>query len=153
MTKNFFKETGIVIMLIITVVLLLGIIFYEYIPNNKVVPIKIQAYELPEDIQQELKNSISGEQNIVRTFYIDSSDLDVYETTKEYNKGKANPFADYSISTTTTSNTSSSTSGATNNSNSSGEKTSGDNKNPSTSNQTNNLENKEVYINTPGKTY
>ena len=95
MAKTIIKELGIVLLLLVAVILVLAILFYEYIPNNKTVPIKIQEYKVPEDIKQELQESIPTEQNIVRTYYIDSTDLNLYESTNDYDKGKANPFADY----------------------------------------------------------
>lgn len=96
MIKTIVKETGIVILLLIAVALILGILFYEYIPTSKIVPVKVQAYTLPEDVQKELKETMSSsEQNIVRTYYIDSTDLSLYESTNDYDKGKQNPFQDY----------------------------------------------------------
>lgn len=100
MVKTIAKETGIVILLLIVVALVLGIIFYDYIPTNKTVPAKIEEYTLPQEVQTELDESMSEEQNIVRTYYIDSSDLSIYEATNDYDKGKANPFADYSVEAT-----------------------------------------------------
>lgn len=97
MIKTIVKETGIVILLLIAVALVLGILFYEYIPTSKTVPVKVQAYTLPEDIQNELKETMSSGQNIVRTYYIDSTDLSLYESTNDYDKGKQNPFQDYTI--------------------------------------------------------
>lgn len=139
MFKTIIKEFGIVILLLVAVALVLAIIFYDYIPNNKTVPIKIQAYNVPEDIKQELEESIEDEQNIVRTYYIDSTDLDLYESTNDYNKGKENPFADYTQEEPT-----SNINSITNNIN---------------KNNTNTAENhiqkddNEVYIDTPGKNY
>ena len=100
MVKTIAKETGIVILLLIVVALVLGIIFYDYIPTNKTVPAKIEEYALPQEVKTELEASMSEEQNIVRTYYIDSSDLSIYEATNDYDKGKANPFADYSVEAT-----------------------------------------------------
>ena len=93
MLKTILKETGIVILLLVVVTLLLAILFYDYIPSNKIVPVKIQAYDVPEEIEQELEEAIPTEQNIVSTYYIDSMDLNLYEDTNEYDKGKPNPFA------------------------------------------------------------
>ena len=95
MTKTIIKEIGIVLLLLIAIILIFAIIFYDYIPSNKTVPIKIQAYNMPEDIQNELADAFTEGENIVKTFYIDSTDLDSYESTNDYDKGKANPFADY----------------------------------------------------------
>ena len=134
MIKTIAKEAGIVILLLIVIALILGILFYDYIPTNKTVPIKIEAYTLPDDIKEELKSSTTEEQNIVRTYYVDSSDLSVYESTKDYDKGKANPFGDYTTNTSVVSNT-------TNNS-------SNNNKNE---NNIKNTNTSEVFFNTPGK--
>lgn len=144
MSKKIIKEIGIVVLLLIAVVLLLAIVFYEFIPNNKTVPIKIQPYEMSEDIQQELKEAIPEEESIVRTYYIDSTDLNLYEATNDYDKGKANPFADYSKEE---SNSTSSDGNASNN-----------NTTTNTTTNSNDIEkeqqdNNEVYINTPGKNY
>ena len=58
-------------------------------------PAKVESYAFPEDVKEELSESMDNiEQNIVRTYYIDSQDLSLYETKKEYNKEKANPFAE-----------------------------------------------------------
>lgn len=141
MIKTIIKEGGIVLLLLIAVSLILGIIFYEYIPSNKTVPVKIEEYALSEDIQNELKESVSEGQNIVKTFYIDSTDLDLYESTNDYDKGKANPFADYSVEENTINNTISDTENANLNTNTS------DNISQDDTNKN------EVYITTPGKNY
>lgn len=145
MIKAIIKETGIVILLLVALALILGIIFYEYIPNNKTVPVEIKEHALPEDIKAELKESVVEGQNIVKTFYIDSSDLDLYESTNDYDKGKANPFADYTAkedanTNNNTSNNNQNTNSNINNSTNTAEKEQNENKN-------------EVYINTPGKNY
>lgn len=145
MIKSIIKETGIVILLLVALALILGIIFYEYIPNNKTVPVEIKEYALPEDIKEELKESVEEGQNIVKTFYIDSSDLELYESTNDYDKGKANPFADYTAeeevdTNSSTSSNNQNTNNSINNSTNTAEKEQNENKN-------------EVYINTPGKNY
>ena len=106
MAKTILKEGAIVILLIIAIGLILGIVFYDYIPDSKTVPQKVESYAFPEDVKEDLSQSMESiEQNIVRTYYIDSQDLSLYETTKEYNKGKANPFAETVTTTTNTTNT------------------------------------------------
>lgn len=139
MAKIIIKEAGIVILLLISIILILGIIFYDYIPSSKTVPIKKQAYAIPEDIKEELNESITGGQNIIRTYYIDSTDLDAYESSKEYNKGKANPFGDYTTNYIT---------GGSNSSNNNSNNTQSQN-----NNSQGNTNNSEVYFNTPGKNY
>ena len=93
MFKKIIKEAGISILLLIAITLILGIIFYDYIPNNKTIPAKVELYNFPEDIKEELNTTLK-EQEIVRTYYIDNSDLNLYESTKDYDKGKVNPFVD-----------------------------------------------------------
>lgn len=145
MAKRIIKEIGIVVLLLIAVALLLAIVFYDYIPNNKTVPISIQPYTIPEDIKKELEDSVSDQQNIVRTYYIDSSDLDLYESTNDYDKGKANPFADYTTNTTETSNNSTE--------NNSTKNTNTSNTSDGQAGQQDETNKSEVYINTPGKNY
>ena len=117
MIKTIAKEAGIVILLLIAIVLILGIVFYDYIPKNKTIPIKRQAYEFPEDIKSELKENL------------DETDLDAYESKKDYNKGNPNPFSITSTENST---------GLTNN-------------NINSNNNVSNAENKEVYYNKSGK--
>lgn len=96
MTKNIIKETAIILLLLVVIILIFGIIFYDYIPTNKIAPAKVQAYELAQDVQNELADTLSTDsQNIVKTYYIDSSDLSLYESTNDYAKGKQNPFTSY----------------------------------------------------------
>ena len=95
MVKTIAKEAGIVILLLIAVALVLGILFYDYIPTNKTTPAKIEEYEFPEEIENELGKAGLEKQNIIKTYYIDSTELKAYEKTNNYDKGKANPFADY----------------------------------------------------------
>ena len=140
MVKTIAKETGIVILLLIAVILVIGIVFYDYIPNNKTVPAKIEEYTLPQEVKTELEDSMNEEQDIVRTYYIDSSDLSVYEASNDYDKGKANPFADYSA-TTSNENTTSNSNNTSNNSNSNNKNT----------NNSQNTSQSETFFNNSGK--
>ena len=51
MIKSIFKEICIMILLCIAIVLVLGVIFYDSIPTNKVVPNKLSAYTTPENVR------------------------------------------------------------------------------------------------------
>lgn len=103
MAKTIIKEIFIFLLLLLAIVLVLGILFYDYIPNSKIVPTALKPYELTEDVKQELNETMSSSsENIIKTYYIDSSDLSVYASTKDYNKGKVNPFEDYTATSTTT---------------------------------------------------
>lgn len=151
-TKTIIKEIGIVLLLLLAVSLLLAIVFYDYIPNNKTVPVKIQAYDVPEDIKEELSEAGLNEQNIVRTYYIDSTDLDLYESTNNYDKGKANPFADYTT-TSSTNTTNSAGNTNSNNNNSANNGTTSNNQDSNSNNSQNGSRQNEVYMTTPGKNY
>ena len=104
--KTIFKEIVIILLLILAIILVLGIFFYDYIPMNKVVP-KIEPYEAPKNIKEELVESVEEKEEemvpIVRE--INSSDLNLYEKTKDYQKGKVNPFSDTSSGTVSGGNT------------------------------------------------
>ena len=60
MLKTIFKEGLIVILLMVIIMIMLAILFYDYIPANKVIPKQIQAYDLPQNIQQELDKIDKG---------------------------------------------------------------------------------------------
>lgn len=130
MEKTVIKEIFIFLLLLLVIALVLGIMFYDYIPNNKTVPTALKQYELAPEAQEELNETMSrSSENIVKTYYIDSSDLSAYASTKDYNKGKVNPFEDYTSenttnNTTNNTNTSSNTSTTnTKNTNTTGNKT------------------------------
>ena len=136
MVKSVFKEIIIVLLLIVILVLLLGILFYDYMPSSKTVPTKVQEYALEETVKQELDKELNNlnSEEIVKTYKIDATDIENYEKTNEYDKGKVNPFAAYSAGTDGTGNNSE----ANNNANSS-------------SNNTTTNSSKDNFLNTTGK--
>jgi len=95
MIKSVFKEVGIMILICVVIVLVIGIIFYDYVPNNKTVPSKI-AYETPKNVKQEIEVEITEYEKTNIVYEITDSDLDLYKSTKSYVPGKADPFADLS---------------------------------------------------------
>lgn len=103
--KTMIKEIIIVLLLVLAILLVLGIFLYDYIPMNKVVP-KIEQYEVPNSIKEELEEIVDDTNTtmtpIVRE--INNNDLKIYEKSKDYQKGKVNPFAD-TLSNTVTGNT------------------------------------------------
>lgn len=97
MVKRIIKETIIILLLLCAIALILGIILYDYIPINKVVPV-IEGYQTSESVKNEIKETIDTENSeIVVTYEMDSSDLKSFEKTNEYDKGKANPFSKYVV--------------------------------------------------------
>ena len=53
MIKSIIKEIIIVLLLLVAVVLALGVLFYDYIPMNKIVP-SVASYTTSEEIKKEL---------------------------------------------------------------------------------------------------
>ena len=94
MIKSLIKEVFIILLLIIAILLVLGVLFYEYRPSTKKIPTAVKEYSLPEEMQEELNETIekAETQNIVLTYRINSQDLAGYEKTNDYEKGKVNPF-------------------------------------------------------------
>ena len=87
------KDLIISILIVICIGLVISVIFYGKISLSKVIP-ESQEYVLSSEMQQDLNKSYTDEATeVVTTYYIDAADLKKYEKTKEYNKGKKNPFA------------------------------------------------------------
>ncbi len=93
MVKSIMKELIIILLLLLAIILILGIFLYDYIPTNKIVP-KVEQYQVPNNIKQELDASITDieEESTQIVYEIDGTDLKNYEKTKDYQKGKVNPF-------------------------------------------------------------
>lgn len=91
--KSIIKEIFIILLLCIAICLVLGLIFYDYIPTNKVVPSTVEAYKTSNTIKDEISQEILDypKQNI--TLEITDSDLTLYRQENSYDSGKANPFA------------------------------------------------------------
>lgn len=123
MAKSIMKELIIVLLLCLAIILILGILLYEYVPISKTIPNQV-SYTTPEEVKEELLASDEvDESQIVMTYEIDSTDLNNYKKIQDYKPGKANPFSSYesqitgqnttvngtSSNSTTTSNTSNTT--------------------------------------------
>ena len=80
MIKSITKEIFIIILLILAILLILCILFYDYRPSTKKIPVPVAEYILPDTVQEELNETIKAleTQNIVKTYYIDASDLKGY---------------------------------------------------------------------------
>ena len=102
MAKAIIKEIFIMLLLCVAIVLVFGVIFYDYIPTNKAVPNKLEAYVTPENIQEEIDEEIMEMNKIEVSYEITESDLDLYKQTHSYTPGKRDPF---SASTENTNNT------------------------------------------------
>ena len=94
--KSIIKELIIVLLLLFAIILVLGVFLYDYIPTNKIIP-KIEQYEVPNNIKEEIENGVNDtEENKAQIVYeIDGQDLKNAEKSKDYQKGKVNPFSQY----------------------------------------------------------
>lgn len=95
MVKKILKEAIIIILLLVAIVLVVTVLFYDYIPTGKVVPV-IEQYQTAENVKNEINEDVEQENSeIIVTYEIDNTDLKTYEKSKDYDKGKENPFAEY----------------------------------------------------------
>ena len=86
------KEIIIMLLVALAGMLLFAVIFYEYIPNRKVVP-EVSQYSAPEKIKELMADDIdTRNEQIIKTFEVTSSDLSNYKVTNDYVAGKSNPF-------------------------------------------------------------
>ena len=119
MAKNVIKEIIILLLICLAIILILGILLYEYVPMSKTVPNPV-SYTTPEDVQQELASSSDVDTSqVILTYEVDSTDLNNYERINDYQPGKANPFSSYETSGENTTTNGSATGGSSSSSGSS----------------------------------
>ena len=93
MVKSIIKEIFIMLLLCVAIVLVLGVIFYDYIPANKAVPNKLATYTTPENIQAEIDEEITEMNKVEVSYAITGADLSLYKQTNSYTTGKPDPFS------------------------------------------------------------
>ena len=93
MVKSVIKEIFIMLLLCIAIVLILGVIFYNYIPTNKAIPNKLAEYTTPENINSKIEEVTLENKTEEITYQIDSTDLKLDRETHGYTTGKVNPFS------------------------------------------------------------
>ena len=122
--KNIIKQVIISLLLIILIVLILAIILYKYIPTNKTIPAKVEAYQTPENILSEIDVNEDVQEFSTnatdKSYEVTDSDLEQYKAKHSYNPSKADPFSESideptnttstDVSTTTPSSTTTTTS-------------------------------------------
>ncbi len=95
MFKTIIKEICIILLITVAVGLILALIFYQYLPNNKIIPSKITAYSTPEDVAKEIEEDNQEELEPLNTiFTVTDADLSLYRSERSYNPGKVDPFAE-----------------------------------------------------------
>ncbi len=118
MAKSILKEIIIVLLLCLAIILILGILLYEYVPITKTLPNQV-SYTTPENVKQELLSSTDvDDSQVIMTYEISADDLENYTKIQDYVPGKANPFSSYETTeeSTTSANTSTTTSSTSTNS-------------------------------------
>lgn len=96
MVKSIIKEIFIILLVCVAIALVMAVIFYNYIPTNKVVPTKVTAYKTPENIESEITADTIGNYTTQQeNFTVEEQDLKKYTQSKSYNPGKPDPFAEY----------------------------------------------------------
>ena len=123
MAKSVIKELIIVLLLCLAIILVLGILFYEYIPLAKEVPedVKYSTSDTTEEQKTEIRGLTADEEYYSgETDSINSDDLNNYRRTQDYVPGKANPFSSYETSAETPTENGSSTGGSSSGSTSGG---------------------------------
>lgn len=99
MAKNIIKEIIIILLLTLAMILILGVLLYEYVPANKIIPEKV-SYTTPESAKMELETDPNvDDTQVIITYQIDSTDLNNYKKIHEYVPGKKNPFEEVSEET------------------------------------------------------
>lgn len=98
--KEILKDIILSILIVVCIGIILSIVFYDKISIGKVIP-ESEDYVLSEQMQKELEDSnMSDAEEVIVNYYIKASDLNKYERTNEYVKGKSNPFAEVDLSDT-----------------------------------------------------
>ena len=99
MSKTIIKEIIIMLLLCLAIILILGILLYEYVPMTKTVPNEV-SYTTPENVKKDLAETETvNDDNIVMTYEVNSNDLSNYKRIQNYRPGKANPFSSYNETT------------------------------------------------------
>lgn len=103
MVKSVLKEVVIILLLSIAILLILMVLFYDYIPMSKVIPERAE-YVTPNEVQEELAEEVTQNNTVPITYSITDADLNIYKQSGTTVEGKSNPFALEETTTTTENN-------------------------------------------------
>ena len=143
MSKNVLREIIILLLLTLAIILLLGVLLYEYVPMNKVIPETVTYTATHETRKAIDEHSAQDDGTVVLSYEVTSTDLKNYKKVNDYKAGRKNPFSAVntgSISSTGTNNGNTGTAennSSTTNSNNETNGTNSNNVNKNTSNSTN----------------
>ncbi|MCF0124529.1 MAG: hypothetical protein HUJ68_02025 [Clostridia bacterium] len=92
MIKSVLEEIIIALLLCLVIIVVLGILLYEYVPISKTIATPVQ-YSMSAEIRDQLAQSEEADDSqVVLTYEVNASDLTNYKRTQNYQPGKANPF-------------------------------------------------------------
>ena len=94
MAKTVIRQIIVTLLLCLAILLILSVLLYAYVPNNKVIPERV-SYTAPEEVQSILEENVEDESQVILTYEVNASDLNNAERINEYNPGKVNPFSSY----------------------------------------------------------
>lgn len=93
MLKSVIKEIIILLLICLAIILVIGVLMYEYVPMSKVIPNEV-SYSTPSDAKSEiLTDDGVDESQVIKTYEVTQDDLNNYKRVNNYKPGKANPFA------------------------------------------------------------
>lgn len=94
MAKTVIRQIIVTLLLCLAILLILSVLLYAYVPNNKVIPERV-SYTAPEEVQSILEENVEDDSQVILTYEVNASDLNNAERINEYNPGKVNPFSSY----------------------------------------------------------
>lgn len=140
MAKTIIREIIIMLLLCLAIIVVLGLLLYDYVPMSKVVPEPV-SYTTPENIKQELQEAGNiDESQVIMTYEVDATDLKNYQNVKNYNPGKVNPFSSYDTSNNKNTTTTTTTSGVSGTASGASSTTTNNNNNNNNTNNSNNTQ-------------
>ena len=95
MAKDVFQEIIIILLTIIALMLVIGLVMYNYVPFTKKIPDQI-SYTTSSNVKEALQSAGAvDEDKVILTYELDQVDLNNYQRINEYKPGKSNPFSTY----------------------------------------------------------
>jgi probable serine/threonine-protein kinase roco9 len=150
MSKNVLREIIILLLLTLAIILLLGVLLYEYVPMNKVIPETVTYTATDETRKSIEEQSAQDDGTVVLSYEVTSTDLKNYKKVNDYKAGRKNPFSTVNTGSTSSTGTNNGNTGTAGNNSST---TNSNNENNSTTNnQTNGANSNNVNKNTSNST-
>ena len=109
-----FKEIVVSILFLIIILITMGIILYDKLPALKKIP-KAQEYSKSLEAEKILEEVINQDETktAIKTYRMNKAEINALSNNRRFEKGKSNPFANYSSESTGDSDSSSGSNGST----------------------------------------